>query len=67
MKNLLNNYGKNFIYYMQRTIKNKLCALGIIIIGIASKTIDQDGTFLLLTILMGLALFLANDDIFKMR
>lgn len=67
MKKLLNNYEDNFINYMQRTIKNKLVSLGLIILGLASVPVVEEGTFLLLTILMGLALFLAKDDIFEMR
>ena len=67
MKELLNNYKENFIYYMMTTIKNKLVAIGLVILGLASLPIVEDGTFLLLTILMGSALFFAKDDIFEER
>lgn len=68
MKKLLNKYTERFINYMQRTIKNKLYALLVFIVGLISvPVLDGDGTFLLLTIFMGLALFFAKDDIFEMR
>ena len=67
MKKLLNNYMERFIEHMQRTIKNKVYALGMIILGLASVPVLEEGTFLLITILMGLALFFAKDDIFEMR
>ena len=67
MKKLLNNYKKNFMNTMRRTIKNKLCGIGLIIIGVLSNIVLQEGTFLLLTILMALALFSVKEDIFEMR
>ena len=66
MKKLLNNYKRNFVNYMVRTIRNKLFALAMIILGIVSVPVLEEGTFLLLSMLMGLALFFANDDIFEM-
>lgn len=50
---------------VRRTIKNKLCAIGLIIIGLLSLRIDGDGTFLLLTILIGLGLIFIEEDIFQ--
>ena len=67
MKKLLNNYKRNFINNMERTIKNKLFALAIIILGMVSVPILEEGTFLVFTILIGLALFFAKDNIFEMR
>lgn len=66
MKRTLNNYRENFVDYMMRTIKNKLVAIGLFILGLVSLSIVEEGTFLLLTILMGAALFFAKDDIFEM-
>lgn len=66
MKKLLNNYKRNFVNYMVRTIRNKLFALAMIILGIVSVPVLEEGTFLLLSMLMGLALFFAKDDIFEM-
>lgn len=66
MKKLLNNYKRNFVNYMVRTIRNKLFALAMIIPGIVSVPVLEEGTFLLLSMLMGLALFFAKDDIFEM-
>ena len=68
MEKLLNNYKKCcFITTMRKTIKNKLCGIGLIIIGSLSNIVLQEGTFLLLTILMALALFSAKEDIFERR
>ena len=68
MKKLLNKYTERFINYMQRTIKNKLYALLVFVVGLISvPVLDGEGTFLLLSILMGLVLFFAKDDIFEMR
>lgn len=66
MKKLLNNYKRNFVNYMVKTIRNKLFALAMIILGIVSVPVLEEGTFLLLSMLMGLALFFAKDDIFEM-
>lgn len=68
MKKLLNKYTERFINYMQRTIKNKLYALIVFIVGLISiPVLDGEGTFCLVTIFMALALFFAKDDIFEME
>lgn len=65
MKRLLNKYKENFIDYIMMTIKNKVVAIGLVIIGLASLPVLDEGTFLLLTILVGLVLFFTKDDIFE--
>ena len=67
MKKLLNNCMKKFVKYMERTIKNKLYALTVVILGLISLPVLEDGTFLLITILIGAALFFAKDDVFEME
>lgn len=67
MKEQLNNLIENFEEYMMRTAKNKIFALALIILGWATVFILEDGTFLLFTVLIGLALFFAKDDIFEME
>ena len=51
---------KRIKQYFRRTAKNKIFAIALIIIGLLSSKIDNDSTFLVLTIIVGLPLFFAR-------
>lgn len=59
MKKLMNN--------IRKTFKNKIFGIGLFIIGLLSNILLEDGTFLLLSIFMTLALFFAKENVFEMR
>ena len=48
--------------YFQRTYKNKLIALGLITLGALSVGLENDGTFLVFTLLIGMPLFFDNEN-----
>ena len=50
--------------YFRRTLKNKLWAMSLIGIGVISLIFskDNDGTILVLTIILGLPIFFSNEN-----
>lgn len=42
--------------------KNKMCALALMVIGGLTTSIDGDATFLVLTLMIGIPLFLAKKN-----
>lgn len=50
--------------YFRRTLKNKLWAMSLIGIGFISLIFskDNDGTILVLTIILGLPIFFSNEN-----
>lgn len=55
-------YENRFVSYIRRTIINKICAITLIFAGVASMKVSGDGTFLVLSILIGTPLFFANRN-----
>lgn len=53
---------KNFKKYMRRTIKNKLCSMALLSIGIITQKLTGDGTVLLFFLILGLPLFFAREN-----
>lgn len=47
---------------LRRTYKNKLCALALIIIGIGPIYLENDATFMIFALLIGLPLFFAKQN-----
>lgn len=59
----MNKYIKNFIKHLNKTWKNKLVALSLVTLGVISVPIlDNDGTILVLTILMGIPLIFEKEN-----
>ena len=52
--------------YFRRTLKNKLWAMSLIGIGVISLIFskDNDGTILVLTIILGFPIFFSNENMF---
>ena len=48
--------------WKKELLKNKLYALLLIIIGAVSIPIEYDGTFFILTLMLGLPLFFAKEN-----
>jgi len=48
--------------WKKELLKNKLYALLLIIIGALSIPIEYDGTFFILTLMLGLPLFFAKEN-----
>ena len=50
--------------YFRRTLKNKLWAMSLIGIGVISLIFskDNDGTILVLTMILGLPIFFSNEN-----
>lgn len=48
--------------YFKRTYKNKLAALALITLGALSVGLENDGTFLVFTLLIGMPLFFDNEN-----
>lgn len=55
-------YENRFVSYIRRTIINKICAITLIFAGVVSMKVSGDGTFLVLSILIGTPLFFANRN-----
>lgn len=53
---------KIFRQYMKRTIKNKIVALMLIILGVLSVFIDGDGTFMIFAAAVSIALFFSKNN-----
>lgn len=47
---------------IKRTIKNKLCAIALLMVGLVPLMVYQDGTFLAFAAVIGLPLFFAKDN-----
>lgn len=54
---------ERFARYMARTIKNKLYAIILIMLGVITVKIDGDATFLVLALMGGIPLFFARDRV----
>lgn len=46
----------------RETLKNKICSLAIILLGLLSTRIDGDCTLFIFTIMLGVPLFLAKKN-----
>lgn len=53
---------KRFRQYVKRTIKNKIVALMLIILGVLSVFIDGDCTFMIFAVTVSIALFFAKNN-----
>lgn len=60
--NKKNKYIERFSEYMRKTYINKCFAIALILIGIVSMYILNDGTFLAFMMFFGLPLFFINDN-----
>lgn len=59
----MNKYIRRFIKHLNKTWKNKLVAFLLVTLGVISVPIlDNDGTVLLLTILMGIPLMFEREN-----
>lgn len=67
MREKLINYKEIFVDYMKRTSKNKCYAIGMVILGLLSVPIIEEGTFLFVTLMMGSVLFFTNENVFEER
>lgn len=47
---------------LRRTYKNKLCALALIIVGIGPIYLENDATFMIFALLIGIPLFFAKQN-----
>ncbi len=55
-----------FRRYIRRTFRNKLCAMGLLMIGIFSAILSKDITFLIFTLMAGVPLFFARKDMMEL-
>ena len=63
--NKLKTIMERFKRYMRRTLLNKLIAILLIAIGFISIKVDSsDATFGVFSIIAGIALFIAKDNVF---
>lgn len=60
MKN--NKYLKKIIERYHGTLKNKLCALTLLIVGVVPVLMDKDATVLVFSLLLGVPLFFAKEN-----
>lgn len=58
----MKKYIRRFIGHCRRTWKNKLCALILIACGLGIKMIDGDGTILVITSILSVALIFAKEN-----
>lgn len=59
-------YIKSIKGYFHRTYKNKVCALLMLILGLLTTLICEDGTaFVFLTVVFALPLFLSKENCIK--
>ena len=49
--------------WARKTLKNKLFAVAIVLIGALSVLFDMDATFFVATLILGACLFFANEDL----
>ena len=58
----MEKYLKKIKEYLMRTYKNKIMAIGFILLGYISQVLNEgDGNFFVLTILFGIPLFIMDD------
>lgn len=50
---------------MKKTIKNKIAALGMIMVGLVPALLDGDATVLVFAGLFAIPLFFAKEDVFN--
>ena len=55
---------RRFVRYIRRTWKNKLLALAMLVIGIVSMKLTNDGTFLVFVLMTFGPIFFANENCF---
>lgn len=55
-------YKEAFVKYIRRTLKNKVVALALIIIGLILRDITGEATALVLMLMFGIPLFLAKRN-----
>lgn len=55
-------YIRKFVKYIRRTLRNKLCAIALIMVGIILRFISNDITFLVFTLLIGMPMFFSNKN-----
>lgn len=48
--------------WKKELLKNKLCALVLILIGLVPILIERDGTFFIFALIFGLPLFFAKEN-----
>lgn len=53
---------RRFKRYIRRTIKNKLCAVALILVGLFIVKLTGDGTALAFFIIIGIPLFFVNKN-----
>lgn len=59
----MNKYKNSFIKHLSKTWKNKLVSMLLVTLGVISvPLLDNDGTVLLLTILMGIPLIFETEN-----
>ena len=57
----INRYKRDFVGYMRKTYKNKLVAMTLFAIGIASTYLLNDGTVLAFFLIFGIPLFFTSE------
>lgn len=58
----MEKYLLKFVHYLRRTYKNKIMAIGFMLLGYISCMLNQgDGDFFALTIFMGIPLFIMDE------
>lgn len=55
-------YGRKFVKYIRRTFKNKVVALAMIGLGVASRMLSDDATFLVFMLIFAIPLFFARKN-----
>lgn len=55
---------KRFTRYMRRTLKNKLLVMALLVAGILSAVLSNDGTFLVFVLIFSLPMFMTKEDWF---
>lgn len=65
MKTNRNEFSKELGKYIRRTLKNKICALALIICGIVSVYVVEDPTYMLFTLTVGIPLFFTRKGVIE--
>lgn len=60
--NTMKRYMKKIKHNFRKTYKNKLLAIALMLLGVLSVGIENDGTFLLFVLIFAIPLFLAKDN-----
>lgn len=53
---------REIVRYFEKTWKNKLCAIGLIAIGLFSACFLKDSTFLVFALFIGIPLFVSGKN-----